>query len=39
MKKHNVAILGFGIVGGGVARLITDNKKELSEYLGASVVI
>ena len=39
MKKHNVAILGFGIVGGGVARLITDNKKELSEYLGVSVVI
>ena len=39
MKKHTVAILGFGIVGGGVARLITDNDKELSEYLGAKVVI
>ncbi len=26
----NIAILGFGVVGGGVARLITDNYKEVT---------
>ncbi len=39
MKKHNIAILGFGVVGGGVADLITSNKNELSSYLGCDVEI
>ena len=33
----NIAILGFGVVGGGVADLITKNKKEV-EALGADSV-
>ena len=36
---HTVAILGFGVVGGGVAKLITDNKEELISALGAEVRI
>ena len=35
----NVAILGFGVVGGGVARLLTDNAKEVSRLGGDSVNI
>ena len=38
-SKHTVAILGFGVVGGGVARLITENKRELESYLGYEVEI
>ncbi len=33
----NVAILGFGVVGGGVAKLLTDNKKE-TEALGGEKI-
>ena len=36
---HTVAILGFGVVGGGVAKLITDNREELISALGAEVRI
>ena len=39
MKKHTVAILGFGVVGGGVARLLTDNKEEIKNYLSCEVEI
>ncbi len=39
MKKHNIAILGFGVVGGGVADLITKNADELRSYLGCEVAI
>ena len=39
MNKHRVAILGFGVVGGGVADLITNNRAELSAYLGCEVEI
>ena len=39
MKKHNIAILGFGVVGGGVARLICDNGRELASYLDCEVNI
>ena len=35
----NVAILGFGVVGGGVANLITENSKEVSSLGGDSVNI
>lgn len=35
----NVAILGFGIVGGGVAKLLTENAKEVSRLGGDSVNI
>ena len=35
----NVAILGFGVVGGGVARLLTDNHKEIEALGGDSVCI
>ena len=38
-KTHNIAILGFGVVGSGVADLVTNNKNELSAYLGCEVVI
>ncbi len=38
-SKHTVAILGFGVVGGGVARLITDNRRELESYLGYELEI
>lgn len=38
-NTHSVAILGFGVVGGGVARLITDNASELEKYLGKRVEI
>ncbi len=37
--KHRVAILGFGVVGGGVAELITNNAAELRTYLGCEVEI
>ncbi|MBR7116856.1 MAG: homoserine dehydrogenase [Clostridia bacterium] len=41
MKKtsHNIAILGFGVVGGGVAKLVTDNSEELFKYTGKKIVI
>ncbi len=39
MNKHRVAILGFGVVGGGVAELIINNRAELSAYLGCEVEI
>lgn len=39
MKKHGVAILGFGVVGGGVADLITKNQEEITSYLGCEVEI
>ncbi len=37
--KHRVAILGFGVVGGGVADLIINNRAELCSYLGCEVEI
>ena len=39
MKKHGVAILGFGVVGGGVADLLTNNAEEIKAYLGCEVEI
>ena len=39
MKKHGVALLGFGVVGGGVADLLTDNREEIKSYLGCEVEI
>ena len=33
-KVHGIAILGFGVVGGGVAKLVTDNAAELEKYTG-----
>ena len=39
MKKHGVAILGFGVVGGGVAELLTNNRQEIKNYLGCEVEI
>ena len=39
MNKHRVAILGFGVVGGGVADLILKNRAELSTYLGCEIEI
>ena len=38
-KVHGIAILGFGVVGGGVARLVTDNCAELEKYTGKKVEI
>ncbi len=35
----NVAILGFGVVGGGVANLLTDNKSECESLGGDSISI
>lgn len=34
-----VAILGFGVVGGGVAALLTDNKKEVTALGGDEIEI
>ena len=39
MKKHGVAILGFGVVGGGVADLLTNNNEDIKNYLGCEVEI
>ena len=39
MKKHGVAILGFGVVGGGVADLLTKNCEEIKAYLGCEVEV
>ena len=39
MKKHGVAILGFGVVGGGVADLLTKNCEEIKNYLGCEIEI
>ena len=36
---RNVAILGFGVVGGGVAALLTDNKKEVTALGGDEINI
>ncbi|MGD9124855.1 MAG: homoserine dehydrogenase [Desulfarculaceae bacterium] len=38
-KKVKVGLLGLGIVGGGVAKLLTEEKKRLSERLGAELVL
>lgn len=38
-NSHNIAILGFGVVGGGVADLVTKNAAELRKYTGKDVVI
>ncbi|MBR2931102.1 MAG: homoserine dehydrogenase [Clostridia bacterium] len=38
-KTHGIAILGFGVVGGGVAKLVTDNKEELKKYTGKEIEI
>ena len=38
-RRHRVAILGFGVVGGGVARLLTDNREQIRQYLGCEVDI
>ena len=38
-NTHNIAILGFGVVGGGVADLITNNQAEIKNYSGAEVNI
>lgn len=35
----NVAILGFGVVGGGVAKLLTDNKSEVTRLGGEEINI
>ena len=39
MKKHRIALLGFGIVGSGVADLVTKNSDEIKRYLGCEVEI
>ena len=39
MRKHRIAILGFGVVGGGVADLITRNSEEIKNYLNCEVEI
>ena len=39
MKEHNVAILGFGVVGGGVAKLLCDNREQIENYTGQCVKI
>ena len=39
MKKHRIAILGLGVVGGGVAKLLMDNKAEITGYLGCEIEI
>ena len=35
----NIAILGFGVVGSGVAKLITDNKNEVTKLGGDDINI
>jgi homoserine dehydrogenase len=34
-----IAILGFGVVGGGVAELVTRNAEQIKSYLGCEVEI
>ena len=36
---RNIAILGFGVVGGGVADLITKNYKEVTSLGGEEINI
>ena len=36
-KMTNIAILGFGVVGGGVAKLITDNALEVTKQGGDEI--
>ena len=36
---HGIAILGFGVVGGGVASLVTKNSEELTKYTGKKIEI
>ena len=38
-STHGIAILGFGVVGGGVASLVTKNSEELTKYTGKRVEI
>ena len=38
-KTHGIAILGFGVVGGGVAKLVTDNAAELLKYTGKKIEV
>ncbi len=39
MKKHRIAILGFGVVGSGTADLITANREEIKNYTGYDIEI
>ena len=34
MKKTNIAVMGFGTVGGGVVELIDKNQAEVSAAVG-----
>jgi homoserine dehydrogenase len=36
---HGIAILGFGVVGSGVAALVTKNSEELTKYTGKKIEI
>ena len=35
----NVAILGFGVVGGGITEVIEQNKKALKAYVGDDIYV
>ena len=35
----NIAILGFGVVGGGITEVIEQNKKKLSEFVGDEIYV
>lgn len=39
MKKINIGIVGFGTVGAGVAKVLTENSDVLTERVGAELVV
>ena len=38
-KRINVGLIGLGTVGGGVARLLLEQQRRLSDYLGAELTL
>lgn len=39
MKKINVGLIGFGTIGAGVAKILSDNQEVIQKRLGASVCL
>ena len=39
MKEINVGLIGFGTIGAGVAKILTDNREIIQKRLGATVCL
>ena len=39
MKEINLGLIGFGTIGAGVAKILTDNREIIQKRLGATVCL